>query len=264
MKNIREIIKATVKGLKPWEKKALEELQGTQDGWVIGGENREYTAWEKKVMARLSKSKIEFEKKFRTFPLQIDDSSVSYTPDFLLDFAYKNRRSVIVEVHEDLTDFDVKKFSTFMDVYGRIYYLIVVVSDGQLRKWNEIDHGNHVLFHDIWTLNDIELMISQLEKLRHTSKKQYEGEETNCPKCGKTARGKFEIEELFGYRGKYVQSQCKVCRSRKSVNENKDHKIKQKPKLVYCPGCGKNFMEKERGELFCESCIGIYYSKIRR
>ena len=262
MKDIHEIIKATVKGLKPWEKKALEELQGTQNNWVtIDGENREYTTWEKKVMARLSKSKIEFEKKFRTFPLQIDDSSVSYTPDFVLDFAYKNRRRVIVEVHEDLTDFDIKKYSTFMSIYGRIYFLIMVVSDGQLRKWNEIDNGNQILYHDIWTLNAIEDMIQQLERLREVSKKQYENEEATCPKCGKFAQGKFEIEELFGYRGERVQSYCKVCRNRKNVDDKIIPEIKQNPKRVYCPGCGKNFMEKERGELYCQSCIEIYHSK---
>jgi hypothetical protein len=211
-------------------------------------------------MAKLNKSKIKFEKKFRTFPLQIDDSTIPYTPDFLLDFAYKNRRHVIVEVHEDLTDQDVKKYRTFMDVYGRIYYLIIVVSEYQLRKWNEMNMGG-ALFHDIWSLNDIKIMISQLERLRETSKKQYENEKAICPRCKKFAQGKFEIEELFGYRGKRVQSYCKVCRWGKGVNENKDHEIKQKPKIVYCPGCGKNFMEKERGELYCQSCIEIYYSK---
>ena len=262
MTDIREIIKKMINGLKPWEKKALEELQGTPDNWtVINGENKEFTTWEKKVMKRLQKSKIKFKKKFRTLPLLIDGLDEDYTPDFLLDFAYKGRRHVIVEVHEDLTEHDITKYRTFMDVYGRIYYLIVVVNEGQLRKWNELDMAEQSLFHDIWTLDNIEIMISELEKLRDVSKKQYESEETTCPKCGKFAQGKFEIEDLFGYRGKRVQSYCKVCRRRNHVNDNIDAENKLEPKRVNCSGCGKNYMEEERGELYCESCEKIYYGE---
>ena len=36
-----------------------------------------------------------------------------------------------------------------------------------------------------------------------------------CPKCGKTAYGRAEIDELFGYRydGTMPQSYCKECRA---------------------------------------------------
>lgn len=41
------------------------------------------------------------------------------------------------------------------------------------------------------------------------------GEYAECPQCGKIARGRDEIEELFGYRyeGTKPQSWCKECRS---------------------------------------------------
>ena len=61
---------------------------------------------------------LQVKKKFRTLPLLIDGLDEDYTPDFLLDFAYKGRRHVIVEVHEDLTEHDITKYRTFMDVYG--------------------------------------------------------------------------------------------------------------------------------------------------
>ena len=40
-------------------------------------------------------------------------------------------------------------------------------------------------------------------------------EYASCPKCGKTAWGEDEIEELFGYRygGTKPQSWCRECRS---------------------------------------------------
>lgn len=40
-------------------------------------------------------------------------------------------------------------------------------------------------------------------------------EMAECPQCGKTAYGRTEIDELFGYRyeGTTPQSWCKECRS---------------------------------------------------
>ena len=40
-------------------------------------------------------------------------------------------------------------------------------------------------------------------------------EYAECPQCGKTAYGRSEIEEKFGYRygGTTPQSWCKECRS---------------------------------------------------
>lgn len=52
------------------------------------------------------------------------------------------------------------------------------------------------------------------------------GEYAECPNCGKTAHGKDEIEELFGYRnmgiGKIIpQSWCRDCRNSSKNNDNK-------------------------------------------
>ena len=177
--------------------------------------NQVYSKWEMNVLSKLRKSEIEIEKKFRRFPLKIDENVINYEPDFVLDFPYKGRKHVIIEVHENLTDYDVKKFRAFMDVYGRVYWFIVVAKYEQLRRWNGFDDAEQSLFHDIWTLEDIDIMISQLEKLRKTEIKNYQNEVAICPKCGKRATGRFEIEALFGYRygRKVVQSYCRECRS---------------------------------------------------
>jgi len=120
MKSLEDIIKQIKKNLKPHEIKALNQIQNR---------SLKLTRWEKHVMFKLQNSKIEFEKKFRNFPLEIDSQTINYTPDFVLDFPYENRIRIIIEVHEDLTDFDVKKYRTFMDVYGRVYWLIISSSD---------------------------------------------------------------------------------------------------------------------------------------
>ena len=42
-----------------------------------------------------------------------------------------------------------------------------------------------------------------------------------CPSCGKRAKGKLKVEELFGCRNNsgyiMVQSHCRQCRSREST-----------------------------------------------
>lgn len=52
------------------------------------------------------------------------------------------------------------------------------------------------------------------------------GEYAECPKCGKVAHGKEEIEEEFGYRnmgcGKIIpQSWCRDCRI-KGLSDDED------------------------------------------
>ena len=48
------------------------------------------------------------------------------------------------------------------------------------------------------------------------------GEWATCPNCGKTAIGKEEIEEVFGYRydGTIPQSWCKECRANERKEKN--------------------------------------------
>lgn len=53
------------------------------------------------------------------------------------------------------------------------------------------------------------------------------GEYAECPNCGKTAHGKDEIEELFGYRnmgdGRTIpQSWCRDCRSSGGHDDDDD------------------------------------------
>ena len=215
--------------------------------------NSKFSQWEKLVRVKLRESKIQFKERFRKFPIEVDGKIIEYNPDFVLDFDFNLRRYVIVEVHENLIESDVKKFRGFMDVYGRIYWLIMLVKDGELRRWNKFNMGEQALFHDIWVLNNIEIMIKQLENAREISKKRLLEEKASCPKCGKTAHGKFEIDELFGYRynGKKPQSHCKTCRAAKHETNLIEDVFIMKPKKVNCPLCGITYMEKIRGERCC-------------
>ena len=79
---------------------------------------------------------------------------------------------MILEVQKEPADIDIKKFRGFMDVYGRIYWLIMLVKDEDLSRWNKFNRGEQSLCHDIVVLGNIENIINKLENSREISKKK--------------------------------------------------------------------------------------------
>lgn len=255
---IKGVIEDMMGSMTPEEQINVEEILNGSDMALHEKEyGIQWSDWEKEVKEKLQESSIEFEVKHRKFPLEVDTRTTNYEPDFILDFSYKNRRRVIVEVQESMSMEDVKKYQTFVDVYGRVYWLILVVTEGKLRNWNEISAKGLPVSHEIWTLSGINDMISKLEKLRTKIKENDKKEKATCPRCSKTAQGKFEVTKLFGYRyeGKRVQSHCRTCRSTKKDITSSNDSFQQKPKMVDCTFCKKNYLEKVRGESCCEECL---------
>ena len=127
---------------------------------------RRSTSWKNTVKEHLLKSDIRFEEDFRIFPLKSNGGeSFDYVPNFCLkDIRYRGKR-ILVEVHANLTSNDVVKLGLFLDIYGRIYHLIVIVGDQQLREWNKYDEGRQAMFHDIWTVEGVKFLIKHLQSL---------------------------------------------------------------------------------------------------
>ena len=175
----------------------------------------DFSGWEKQILKKLRDSGISIETKFRNFPLNVENEKFEYVPDFLMKgFEYKGRE-VLVEAHEKISEEDVKKYRKFRSVFGSTYYLIMIVTDGELRSWNEYDQGAQGFFNEIWAMGDIEFLIEHLRKMKSDYEEKINSlpQNASCPKCGKKAAGYKEIVKLFGYRGKIVQSFCKKCRS---------------------------------------------------
>ena len=258
---IKGVIEDMMGSLTPEEQINVNEILDGSDRDTYEKEyGIQWSDWEKEVKEKLQESSIEFEVKHRKFPLEVDTQTTNYEPDFILDFSYKNRRRVIVEVQERMSVEDVKRYQTFVEVYGRVYWLILVVTEGKLRRWNEIAANGLPVCHEIWTLSGINEMVNKLEKLREKNKEKDEKEKATCPKCSKTAQGKFEVTKLFGYRyeGTRVQSHCRTCRSTKKDIKSRDDSSQQKPKMVDCTFCKKNYLEKVRGEPCCEECLKLF------
>ncbi len=176
----------------------------------------DFSGWEKQILKKLRDSGISIETKFRNFPLNVENEKFEYVPDFLMKgFEYKGRE-VLVEAHEKISEEDVKKYRKFRSVFGSTYYLIMIVTDGELRSWNEYDQGVQGFFNEIWAVGDIEILTERLRKMKNDYEEKINSLPQNalCPKCGKKAAGYKEIVKLFGYRGKIVQSFCGKCRSK--------------------------------------------------
>jgi len=191
-----------------------------------------FSSWERKILKKMRNSDLDIEIKFRNFPLHVEKEKFEYVPDFLIKgFLYK-QREIIVEAHEEISEDDVNKYRKFRSVFGAMYYLILIVKDEELRKWNEFDQGVQGVFNEIWTVNDVDLLIIHMLNKRKEYKQKIKliPQTAICPSpplghgCGKKANDYDEIVRWFGYRGKIVQSLCRQCRSKHAKLQRKKRK----------------------------------------
>lgn len=119
------------------------------------------TPWMKDVMNKLQKSGLPLEQKFRDFPLEVDGKSMHFVPDFKLSHIKRGSKFVIIQINETLTRGDVRKYASFLNKYGGIYHLIMIVKDEQLRNWNSYDDREGI-FHDVWTEDGVGFLVDAL------------------------------------------------------------------------------------------------------
>lgn len=227
-----------------------------------------FSTWEQQVVTKLQDEQIEFETKHRRFPIKIDDIDYIYSPDFILRDILLKEKKILIEAHEELLDEDIKKFRKFMDVYGRMYHLIVIVKCEELRKWNKFDSGEQAMFHEIWLYDDLNDLIKYLKKISEDYQKKINSlsSKTICPLpngCGVESIGYENIQRVFGYRkmknGVIIpQSYCRTCRSGKPryIPDEDEHGggSYSRTDPVGCIGCGIKFIQKSIEQIYCDSC----------
>lgn len=227
-----------------------------------------FTKWETQVYATLKNNKIKFDEKFRKYKLQTDnEQSIEYSPDFLLADYEICEKEIIIEAHEELKQDDVAKYSQFLRKYHSLFYVIMIVQDNELRQWNK-NNENGKLFDDIWTIDNIQDLITWIKKLKP---KSLSGDTTTCPHCKVCAIGTIQIESIFGYRKsnnkKFPQSLCRSCRilqSRIGTSKLKEMtRNAQNPMDTYakrfCTGCDQYFITKIADQAFCDECTVKYW-----
>lgn len=236
-----------------------------------------FSPWEQHIRRKFRKAELEFDEKFRKFPLEANGEVIDYLPDFVLKDFQHNEKKILIEAHQELTEKDIRKYRLFMDKYGRTYHLIMIVQGNYLQKWNELDQGEQALFHDIWIDEDVDVFIKTLLK----QKKKHETEihlpdRAECPLpkgCGKKAIGSKEVEKLFGYRQTYpgktiVQSYCRRCRAKHlkikaGLLEKEPREFEDQYnvlKNVYCTGCGQRFLTRDPSQTHCSKCLEFFRS----
>ena len=111
------------------------------------------------------------------------DEIFEYIPDFLVkDFEYKGRE-ILIEAHEKISEDDVEKYRKFRSIFGVSYYMIMIVTDEELRIWNEYDQGKQGFFNEIWPDDDAVLLIEDLRKKREDYEREISkyGQRAFCP-----------------------------------------------------------------------------------
>ena len=117
------------------------------------------------IRSYLLDSNIQFQENFRIFPLHSNGQDLEYVPQFYLcSIKHKNKR-ILIEVNTKPKPADIAKFRFFLDIYGRLYHLIMVVDNTHIRQWNNYDNGVQAVFHDIWTIGSAEFLIQHLKSL---------------------------------------------------------------------------------------------------
>jgi len=194
----------------------------------------EFSIWENQIFKKFRNSEISFKQKFRKFVIFLDNKKEYYIPDILLEGFEYNKKEVIVEAHNKISKEDIKKYRKFRSTFGSSYYLIMVVSDNEIKIWKENHRQKEGgIFNEIYAESNVDDLIKNLKKW----KKDYDemisqyAQNALCPPppkghgCGVIAKGFEEITEIFGYRGKSVQSLCRTCR--KKHTKNQKNKLKK-------------------------------------
>ena len=269
--NLRQVSKIRTEHLRQVAKSKAEKLARE----LMKGRKSEkhFSLWEQKVRNKLLKSGMKFvektQKEMDKFPLQINEGvTIYYVPDFILDKHRFHGKKIIIEAHQNLTDEDVLKYGFFVKKYSAAYHLIMIVTWGQLRQWNEISQRKHRLFDDVWTVEDVDLFMESLKKFEPSKIENIMlPEHKVCPVCNKEANDTNSVEKEFGHRkmknGKIIsQSLCKNCRSRErkiGLNALKEE-VKKSKELGssvtrYCTECKNRFTTKLASQAFCNSCL---------
>jgi len=198
--------------------KIIEKIIINKKEYVLN-QTRNFSVWEEKIIKIIENSGFKTERKFFKFPLKIDGKMFLYIPDLLIKDLFVNRKKVIVEAHEKITESDIKKYRKFQSLHGAAYHLVMIVSSRDLREWNIYDKKEGI-FHEIWIPKDVDVMISKLRIKQKESKKIDLAFGTHiCPSCGISATGREETKIEFGFRKKkngelFTQSLCYNCRKK--------------------------------------------------
>jgi len=205
--------------------KTIEKIIINKKEYILN-QTRNFSIWEEKIIKTIENSGFKTERKFFKFPLKIEGKMFLYIPDLLIRDLFVNRKKVIVEAHEKITESDIKKYRKFQSLHGAAYHLVMIVSSRDLREWNIYDKKEGI-FHEIWTSKDVDVMISKLQRKQKECKKIDSAFGTHvCPSCGKSATGREETKTEFGFRKKrngqlYTQSLCYDCRNKHAKRTRK-------------------------------------------
>ena len=195
--------------------------------------------------------KIEKNFKFEAAREFLLDGGVLYSPDYILT-KKRNEKKIIIHVDMNAVDANVSMYNLFMKMFRNAYHVIMVVSDGQLRAWNEKDKNRHILFDEIWTVDDVNDMIESVKNSRGID---LGSDLAACSICHRQIKGAMRIKSNFAYRTESdglltIQPYCRKCQ--KKVRSREVNRIPES--TIRCIGCGVLFRTKIGSQIYCNPC----------
>ena len=184
----------------------------------------------------------------RKFPLEGD---TVYSPDYILAKT-RNEKKIIIHVDMNVVDANVSTYKLFMKMFKNAYYVIMVVSDGQLRTWNAKDKNRHILFDEIWTVDNVDDMIESVKNPRGID---LSSDLAACSICHRQAKGAKKIKNDFAYSTESdgsltIQPYCRKCQ--RKMRSRVVSRISES--AIRCIGCGVLFRTKMASQIYCDSC----------
>ena len=217
--------------------------------------------WVGKIRKCLQAKNVQYEEKFRSFP--IGDGKY-YVPKFVLNEISYGTKHVVIDSREiKPSTVDTLELASFIDKYGIMFHVLLVVHDSYLMEWNKHDKDTHI-FDDICTYESISEMVDYLQSKVNCYDDGYVQKKfAKCKLpdgCGRTASGHNEVDTIFGYRktndGETIAyTYCKKCRRNMNRGVPSKNSDDWQAKSTYCTGCRSTFIPTILTQSHCESCM---------
>ena len=123
------------------------------------------SGWERRVADTLTKMKIPFRYEGIRFPLP---NNIRYTPDFILSESTIHGRKIVLEPHYQMTEEDILKFSLFRQIYGKDYFLILLMRNDDIPYYRTRNLLPDEVYDDVWPIGYVHILLDKIRKGEYT------------------------------------------------------------------------------------------------
>ncbi len=122
--------------------------------------SRYHSVWEKLLTDTLQEEEIHFQYE----PIFNLPGNLTYTPDFLLTESTVHGKPILLEPHGKMQPKDVNKYSLFRDIYGKEYFLVLILRNEDIRHYRERGLLPETAYDDVWPFEYHDFLIGKIKQ----------------------------------------------------------------------------------------------------